>query len=406
MAARPTPRLPERIRIEAVGDELLVLDPARGRLHRVLPHDARAIADGRDVDHYLRVLGPDALDAVIGALQDRRWDRRRVLTSAAAAAAAGITTTLLPSAVLALSVGGVAYGRNVENGSFILDPVTIATSGLNSASSSGTLTGSGVARWQVPDGVTRVEILAIGSDGGPGPGREGRVGTGGSAAAVGGRFPVTAGDWLHINFTPGASRSNGGPAGSAAAVGWHRTADGANAWLVVAGGGGGGGRDGSSDPGADYVGGDGGDAGTGASAGSGQAGQYVGGGSATLPLGGGGGGGTLSTAGIGAGSNGDARDGEDGGTPLTGDMYFTSSIYVRLGGGGSAGNNTYGGGNGAAGLYGGGAGEGVGSTGVTGGGGGGSSYLNTVALDSASPGSTIGPYARPYEQGPYLAIYY
>lgn len=405
MTSRPTP-FPERIRVERVGADLLVLDPVQGRLHRILPHDARAITEGIEPEHYLRLLGPDAYEAVIRALHEQRWDRRRVLTSAAAAAAAGITTTLLPSAVLALSVGGVSYGSSAENGSFILDPVTIGSSGLSSASSSGSLTGGGVARWEVPEGVTLVEVLAIGTDGGPGPGREGRVGSGGSAAAVGGRFPVSAGDWLHINFTAGASRSNGGPAGSAAAVGWHRTSDGANAWLVVAGGGGGGGRDGSSDPGADYVGGDGGDAGTGAAAGSGQAGQYIGGGSAALALGGGGGGGTLSTVGLGAGSNGNSLDGQDGGTPLTGDMYFTSSTYVRLGAGGSAGNNTYGGGNGAAGLYGGGGGEGVASTGVTGGGGGGSSYLNTAALDSSSPGSTIGPYARAYEQGPYLAIHY
>jgi hypothetical protein len=396
-------QFPERIRVERSGDELLVLDPERGLLHRVLPLDARAIAESRDLPHYAATLGPVVLDAVQRALSEQRWDRRRVLASSAVAAAAGITTVLLPSAVMALSVGGVAFGRDYENGAFLLNPQNIAsTAGISNSISGGTLTGGGAGRWFVPAGITQVEILAIGTDGSEGPGREGRNGLGGTAAAVGGRFPVAQGEILLITFRASLGRGDSaGFGGAAAGVAVYRSAS-LSEWLVVAGGGGGGGRDGSTDPGESYVGGRGGDAGTGADAGSGQAGQYSGTGS-PLSLGAGGAGATLSAPGTGGGVSVDALQGGTGGSPAT--LTFEAKADM-LGRGGEPGNATYNGGAGGAGLYGGGAGQGVATTGVTGAGGGGSSYLNTPKLAPVSPGSTIGPFSRPREQGAYIAIYY
>jgi len=396
----------ERLRVEWASEDLLVLDPERRVVHRILARDVRAIADERELPHYAHALGLDALEAVQRALHDRRWDRRRVLASGAAAATAGITTLLLPSAVMALSVGGVAFGRNAENGSFLVNPQNIGTSGLQDVVGGGTINSAANARWFVPEGVTQIEVLTIGTNGTSGFGRQDRNGDGGSAAAVGGRFGVAQNDIVIVSFARSQRREeSGGWGGAAAAVGIYRAATASAAWVAVAGGGGGGGRDGRDDPGADYVGGDGGDAGTGGAAGSGVQGQYVGAGSPTLPRGVGGGGATVSTFGAGGGTSGNATDGNPGGSS-TGPSFATSFTQTELATGGQQGNNDYGGGNGGSGLFGGGAGQGTGNTGVTGGGGGGSSYLDTAALDPTTPGSTIGLYSRLNANGAYVAIYF
>lgn len=372
--------LPERIRVEWSGEDLLAFDPSRGRIHRITPFDARMLRDGRPALYEPHLPG-DVLDAVVRALHDRDWDRRRVLASSGALAAAGITTVLLPSAALATSIGlpTSSYSNSLE-----LTPTSLP--GLTSTRVGASLLSEAFGVWEVPTGVTRVEVVAIGSSGGPAgidwPGQTSPspyTGVEGRGVRITASLSVTPGHRLVMAFSGSVTKDgqSGGYGGAAAAIG-DLGAGSEGDWVLVAGGGGGAGQAGItgfpsvSYTTGDYLGGDGGDAGTGATAQTGGTGS---GADAGTSVGSGGGGATTSAAGavgVGPSQNGNPGTGPSGPTSV--------ANTTALGRGGTMYPNTASGGGGGSGLYGGGSGGPTGYNGAAGGGGGGSSLLDNSRL--------------------------
>lgn len=358
-----------RIRIEWAGADLLALDPSAGRVHRISAADVGELRAGR-WEPYERSLAPEVLDAVLAALGRPRWDRRRILNATGALAGAGITTLLLPSAAEAASLFGVAFGTGYTTGTTTF--VASDGTGMTDASVS-------YLTWQVPVGISEVQVVAWGTSGGVarqvGKGDSPNSGTPGRGVYAVGSFTVTAGQNLVIAFSDARQSTTsygGGTGGQAVGVG-DLSGGSTGDWLIVAGGGGGGGEAGYNvNSGgfyytdATYAGGDGGDAGIGGSAGAGSAGTGTRGTTA------GGGGGTLAAGGAeSAGATAVAGDGGSNTGPTS------SSTTTSLGLGGVRPSTESSGGAGGGGYFGGGgAGNGTNGT-ACGGGGGGSSYLNT-----------------------------
>jgi len=425
--------IPDRIRVEVIGSDIVALDPDRGIVHRIAPLEAQMLAAGH-VEPFLASLGAEVTEAVVTALSVRRWDRRTLLGSGSALVAAGVTTLLLPSAVAAASLfdanigslggfeDGAATFTSVE-GSAIDDtnPKFIEASGF-------TVNARAHGRWTIPTGVTRIQIVAYSTSGttafaldsstepSPFTGQPGR-----GVQAVGTfDLPDAGTRYLGIYFS-GSQRwaSNETPSGGygASAVGATFINDaGTVEWLLVAGGGGGAGDArtlrpltgdpqylDASPPGTTHVGGNGGDAGTGGAAKAGGGGTADG-----VVDGRGGGGGTLSAV----GAKGEGGSGVDGfaGNPSYADRFMSNSnAFVNSLGRGGGQSNTFSlpGGNGGGGFFGGGGGE-AGSSGggrAGGGGGGGSSMLNATYLDT-SAASRLMLTNRSYSLGPTISLYW
>jgi hypothetical protein len=397
--------LPERIRVEWSGDDLLALDASRGVVHRIAAFDVRMLREGH-VTAYEAHLPADVLEAVVRALHDGRWDRRRVLTTSGALAATGIATMLLPSAALAASVG---LPFNSYSASTALTPTSLPD--LTSRVVGADLLSNAFGLWEVPTGVTQVEVVAIGTSGGPAgidfagqPSPSPYTGLEGLGARIVATLSVTPGHRLVIAFSGSARRGGdaGGFGGSAAAIGDLGSGS-SGEWLLVAGGGGGAGQAGLSSNSAyaasgDYLGGNGGDAGIGGNAGPGTAGS---GASAGTTIGQGGGGATTTEVGAaGAGTSG--LNGNPGGESLG---PTSTSGTTRVGPGGALFNNTASGGGGGAGLFGGGSGGPTGFFGAAGGGGGGVSFLRSARLVSGRQSSTE-LVNRSVLQGPAISLFY
>jgi len=339
------------------------------------------------------------------------WDRRRILTSTGALAAAGITSALLPSAALAASVG---LPFNSFSSSVFLTPTSLP--GLTSTRVGLSPLSGAYGIWEVPDGVTRVEVVAIGTSGGPAgidwgegqPSPSPYTGDPGRGARVVASLTVTPGHRLVIAFSGSVRRDgqSGGYGGSAAAIGDLGTGS-EGEWLLVAGGGGGAGQAGITNLSGggtgyattgDFRGGDGGDAGT---TGDADAGGTGSGSSAGTNVGQGGGGGTMTAGGA-------AGDGLFGltGNPGAASIGPTSNPNTTtVGLGGALYNNTAAGGGGGSGLFGGGSGGPVGNNGAAGGGGGGSSFLRTSRLDGGRQ-SSIELVDRSVLDGPGINLYF
>lgn len=395
--------IPDRIRIEWSGDDLLALDPSRGVVHRIAAFDVRMLRDGH-TSAYEMHLPAEVLETVVLALHDRRWDRRRVLTTSSALAATGIVTLLLPSAALAASVG---LPFNSFSESFAFTPTNLT--GLTNTSVATDPMNSAFGLWEVPAGVNQVEVVAIGTSGGPAgidsaglPSPSPFTGVEGLGARVVATLSVTPGHRLVIAFSDAVRRGGdaGGYGGSAAAIGDLGSGS-SGEWLLVAGGGGGAGQAGvtlNSYASGDYRGGDGGNAGTVGVADAGTAGS---GADAGATIGQGGGGATTTTvgaAGTGSGgANGNAGSGPIGPTSLNG--------TTRVGRGGELFNNVASGGGGGSGLFGGGSGGATPFNGAAGGGGGGASFLRATRQVSGRQSSIV-LVNRSVLQGPGISLFF
>jgi hypothetical protein len=402
--------VPDRVRVERLGDELLVLDPERGVVHRIAAVDVRAIAAGHAAA-YEGAMSAPALDAVVQALGAPRWDRRRVLASGAALVGAGVATVLLPSAAAAasLAIMGVAFGTGFDNEFTVqADTVNTALSGTTQAFSVNT---AAYGRWEVPSGVTEIQVVIATTMGtiaartgqdAPSP-YTGQPGRGVLAAAT---FTVTPGFLLAVKFSGARDWSTEGAGAGGGAVGIGEpifNGNGSGQWLLVGGAGGGAGDAGKNpnftvgnryrDVGS--LGGNGGDAGRGGTANSGENGVNKG------DVGGiGGAGASTSAAGLGGTGNG---DGQVGGSPS---VPGTNNNETTLGIGGQTQNTTNnGGGNGGCGYYGGGSGGGGTLEGAGGGGGGGSSFIN-LGRRAAGSASKFDSLSRNFDLGPSITVYW
>ena len=340
------------------------------------------------------------------------WDRRRILTSSGALAAAGITSALLPSAALAASVG---LPFNSFSSGVFLTPTSLP--GLTSTQLGADKIDTAYGIWEVPDGVTQVEVVAIGTSGGPAgidwgvgqPSPSPFTGVPGRGARIVASLTVTPGHRLVIAFSGSARRDgkSGGYGGSAAAIGDLGTGT-EGEWLLVAGGGGGAGQAGIAGTSLEYAngttaefrGGDGGDAGTDGSADSGDPGSGT---TAVSNESIGQGGGGATTTQVGAGGTGFSGNNGSAGTQSLGPTSVSGSTVV--GRGGMLYPNTASGGGGGAGLFGGGSGGPTGFNGAAGGGGGGASFLRTSRLVGGRQ-SSIELVDRSVLDGPGINLYF
>lgn len=236
----------------------------------------------------------------------------------------------------------VSNGSGTLAGSDVTNVDVVCSSGVIS------FTTVGAATWTVPEGVTRLQVVARGGGGGTGTGTS-NVARGGHGGVVTATLTVTPGDVLNLFVGGGGQRSIGGGGGGSSNV------NAGSATQIIAGGGGGGGGNHGSGPG---HGGNGGGSGTGA----GQAGQ------ACLAPGGAGGAGGVGGATVMPGGNGNG--GAGGGSALN---AATAGLGSGTGIGATAENRVNNGGAGGGGYGGGGAGGSTGSLGGGGGGGGGGS---------------------------------
>jgi hypothetical protein len=236
----------------------------------------------------------------------------------------------------------VSNGSGTLAGSDVTNVDVVCSSGVISFAT------AGAATWTVPEGVTRLQVVARGGGGGTGTGST-NVARGGHGGVVTATLTVTPGDVLNLFVGGGGQRSIGGGGGGSSNV------NAGSATQIIAGGGGGGGGNHGSGPG---HGGNGGGSGTGA----GQAGQSC------LAPGGAGGAGGLGGATVMAGGNGNG--GAGGGSALN---AATAGLGSGTGIGAVAENRVNNGGGGGGGYGGGGAGGSTGSLGGGGGGGGGGS---------------------------------
>ena len=372
MDERHVPRLGDGLRIEEVGDEVVVLDAAQGLVHR-LNGDAAAAARHLLTQGPEGALGPDVvgLDELVDAgIVVSDLPRRRVLR-AGAGALVGVSTFALPSALAAATITGPNGSVSVAGGttSEVVDGST--TYVVHTFTADGDLVVTG--------GSVDVQYVAVGGGGGGGGGGfdtsvgytiSGGGGGGGEVVTstglttgsfvtlAAGTYPVTVG----AGGSAGTSGSRTGTVESPIDVVPTSGGGGGGSslgGLASAGGGTGGdagtlgdgtGGDGGASGGAAFLGGDGfaySGGGGGGSDGTGGGGDYFVGGdggaatsledftAATLHLGGGGGGGGLNGGGsagtdAGAGSTGYG----DGGIPPV-DATVPTANRGGGGGGGS-----------------------------------------------------------------------
>ncbi len=246
-----------------------------------------------------------------------------------------------------------------------------------------------VQTWVVPAGITSVDIIVTGADGG----NHYPASNGGSGATASAIFAVTPGETLQIVAgEAGASdgNSSGGSGGGGGGGSGVRRAAG-SVILMVAGGGGGGGYNttgggGTTTAGAGNGGGAGSHPGNGAMSETGSSGA--------------GGGGVNSAGAIQNGGNNNAGAGGSSGFGVAGGSGSNSNNSSAdggfgVGGGGAAGaddgNDTEGGAGGGGGGYSGGAGgDALGNGNGTEGGEGGSSYVDPIATFSSFTAGTAG----------------
>ncbi|MEQ9289314.1 MAG: T9SS type A sorting domain-containing protein [Cyclobacteriaceae bacterium] len=242
-------------------------------------------------------------------------------------------------------------------------------------SSGGTVTQtftSGSGTFEVPAGITEINVKAWGAGGGGGAGgSSGNGGTGGNGGYAEATVTVTPGE--NLNVVVGTGGGGGNPvddAGGGGGGGGHSEVNRSGTNLVVAAGGGGGGGGDNSGSGNGGAGGAGG--GTTGSTGSTGGSDAVGGGGGTSGSGGAGGNGDETD-----GTSGGLESGGDGGTGTGGTGGELNGGTPGDGHGGVAVEFYGGGGGGGSGYYGGGGGSSaVGGDAGGGGGGGGSSYVD------------------------------
>lgn len=264
--------------------------------------------------------------------------------------------------------------------------LSLSSAGAAPASGTKTFASTGVPEtFSVPDGVTKIHVLAVGAHAGGGQFPGGDGGFGGTATAD---VPVSPGQVLYVvvgggggggccgsggGFNGGgvggsitSGDSDGGGGGGASDVrtmSFSLNASSLASRLIVAGGGGGGG--GNSISGHRGLGGAGGDAGA-----PGVGTVDAGPGTAGTPT-------TPGTGGL--------------GDPLEASGY---SGDLGIGGGGGDGIGGTGGGGGGGGFYGGGGGAGGGQDGSGGGGGGSSGFAVTASNTSVGTDTTAVPLVR------------
>lgn len=90
--------------------QLLISDADRRVIHRPSPRDVERILDG-DVDAHLAIIGEEAVESAVTALNRRSVDRRALVRNAALAGTTGIVSFSLPRAAVASSVGGAPTGE-------------------------------------------------------------------------------------------------------------------------------------------------------------------------------------------------------------------------------------------------------------------------------------------------------
>jgi len=261
--------------------------------------------------------------------------------------------------------------------------VLAASASAFAASQTFAPTGGAEQQFTVPEGVTQVEVTAVGGAGQPGTECEPEgAGAGGAGAKVTAHLPVSAGETLYVDFGEGAIGGQPkaepesetettcpiGTAGSGGGASDVRTAAGSLASRLIVAGGGGGGGDGfgqeeESTEAFIATGGAGGSAGL--TAGSGSPGSSN---DASLSPPGGGEGGGQSAGGEG-GAGGTELGPADGlgGSGILGQGGAGSSPAIGFGGGGGGGGGYYGGGGGGSGFA------------AGGGGGAGSSFISPSA---------------------------
>ena len=105
----PTPARSARVRAIIRRGQLHIRD-AEG-IHRPSPEDAVRMLDGDDIDH-VEILGEEAVDAAVRALETDRIGRRTVVTNGALAATTGIFTLWLPGSAMAASLDVAAEGTD------------------------------------------------------------------------------------------------------------------------------------------------------------------------------------------------------------------------------------------------------------------------------------------------------
>lgn len=340
------------LRVEDLGHELVVLDAAGGRVHRLTGAAAdavRGVIAGAPLparmQRTLRAIGVLAEDRT-GPV-DRGPDRRAVL----AASALGVSTLMLPLPGAAASTDGLASG-----GDAYLDVTGMATA---STAATGALqfvsyTATSGTRTAVPSAQLQVEVLLVA--GGGGGAAAGGGGGGGAVtrsiltldAGVTYDIVVGAGGAGSVAFTQAA-----GDDGSASTL----ARSGPSTELLRADGGGGGAYYGGAGGSSTYGGGSG--------TGTGYAPDHA--------FGGGGGAGGTGASAVGA-------DGGEGGSGVTITGFVGAD--ATYGGGGGGGGLTSGGAGGSGGGGGGWYDTGVftpgsdGTDGLGGGGGGGSPYAD------------------------------
>lgn len=346
------PRLRPGLRVDRVGEELLVLDGSSHRVHRLRGPAAdvvRRLRDGVAVP-----FGDPEVVRVVAALRsagvvEGGVSRRRAL-GAAAAAGLGIMTLSLPGAAMASThIDGSGSSFSVSGG----------TAGVPSGAFAGSMAAAEDYTYMtftsdstaVVSGNGTIDILLISGGGGGAGGISSSVSYGGGGGAAGAvflnrDFSVTEGSFSFVvgaGGDGGAADQSGGLGGSTYVAGIGTTQGGG-------------------------IGGSGSQGGAAYAAGGGI-GRSVDGGA-----GGGGGGGGTGT-GVASGVAGlDATDGEGGAGGAGPEITNFFATTVRCGGGGGGGGST---GGGAGGAGGGGAGSsegaGAGATAYGSGGGGGAS---------------------------------
>lgn len=345
------PRLRDGLRFERIADEVIVLDEAAHRVHRLRGPAARLVVElqgGSEV-----AFGDEATSRVVGALRaagvvEGGVTRRRALGAAAAAAAGlGILTLSLPGAAAAESGGGDDGGDSDPGSSLTVTGGTdgaptgataLGTHTYHSFTSDGSLSVTGT-------GSIDVDVLLIGGGGGGGSYGDSLFGASGGA---GGAVSFATGVTLTPDDSPfavvvGSGGSGGTGTGNGVAGGRSSFDLGGPLEVTAVGGGEGLGAVGS----------------TGGSVGAGTAGS-------SARSGGAGGQGGERASGGGAGAGGDGgpnvlKNGGAGGDGYDITSFFDGTISVAGGGGGGG---YYSSGLGGVAVDGGGAGAAFGGSGI------------------------------------------
>jgi hypothetical protein len=196
-----------RFRATIRRERLLIHDQLGRAVHRLAPEDVVRVLDGDRQDH-LEILGEEAVESGVRALERDRIGRRTVVANGALAATAGIVTLWLPGAASAASLDVAAVGTNFDR-----TLTFTATSG--NAGTIGYVTNIDTASGSF------IQIVAEASAGGRAtdqiyePGRGRRIAANYDRAAL-----VAADDYLEVTFSNNfnGSTAPGGDGGQSIAV--------------------------------------------------------------------------------------------------------------------------------------------------------------------------------------------